>query len=337
VADSVFVNDRSAFHKGSSGKAMAAFPDVCLCPPPPPGGYIPTPLPNNALASDITECAKSVTIEGNPMAHRKSYISRSTGDEAGDRMAGGQGGVVTHVAKGKAYFHSYSFDVSIEGIEAVRHLDLTTHNHASPTPNTPPNPMVAKSSFKEAGKADCGPDCQISTYSPNKCPKDPATGKQKTPHHMVPKHCFKELKNGPDGKPIPLGGPNSPWKGYDPKKAPCICVTGTDKADANDGGLLQHGRIHDSFDTTEAVAGLRNNEANEWTYEEAQGAASDATKKVLQTCDKDCLDAVMEDFHTGGDVKKKKAKIRAYCPKGKKSELRKRALDQATQNDTALA
>src|ERR1051325_1221438 len=98
-------------HAGSCGKAMMCFPDVCLCPPPPPAGYIPTPLPNNAMASDITGGALSVLVDGNPAGHARSYISTSTGDEAGDLKVSGQAGLISHTVKGKAYFESHSMDV----------------------------------------------------------------------------------------------------------------------------------------------------------------------------------------------------------------------------------
>ena len=62
MADNVFVNDRAAIHKGSAGKSIA-FPDVCLCPPSPPSGPIPTPLPNTAQAMDLMTNAPSAVDE----------------------------------------------------------------------------------------------------------------------------------------------------------------------------------------------------------------------------------------------------------------------------------
>src|SRR5512143_2229514 len=125
MADKVFVNGRAAIHKGSAGKSIA-FPDVCLCPPSPPSGPIPTPLPNTASAMDLQGGAATVTIEGNPMAHAKSYIGKSTGNEVA-RPTGG--GVITHQVQGAAYFQTFSMNVFVESQPAVRHLDLLTHNH----------------------------------------------------------------------------------------------------------------------------------------------------------------------------------------------------------------
>jgi len=140
MADNVFINGRAAAHSGSAGKSIA-FPDVCLCPPPPPSGPIPTPLPNTAQAMDLQGGASTVTIEGNPIAHAKSFIGKSTGNEVATSTGGG---VITHVVQGKAYFQTFSMDVFIESQPAVRHMDLVTHNHMAMMPgNTPPVPWMA--------------------------------------------------------------------------------------------------------------------------------------------------------------------------------------------------
>ena len=130
MADTVFVNGRSAIHAGSPGQSMA-FPDVNLCPPTPPAGPIPLPLPNIAKAADLQGGAGSVAIGGNPMGKQSSFFAKSTGNESAQSTGGG---VVSHVVQGKAYFTSFSVDVSIEGEPAVRHLDMMTHNHAAQSP-----------------------------------------------------------------------------------------------------------------------------------------------------------------------------------------------------------
>jgi Domain of unknown function (DUF4150) len=139
MGDTVFVNGRAVVHKGSSGKAIA-FPDVCLCPPTPPAGPVPTPLPNNVQAMDLDGGASSVSVEGNPIGKKSSFFAKSTGNEVAQSTGGG---VVSHVVQGKAYFQSYSMDVLIEGEEAVRHADLMTHNHAAQPGNTPPVPWMS--------------------------------------------------------------------------------------------------------------------------------------------------------------------------------------------------
>lgn len=159
MADNVFINGRAAIHSGSAGKSIA-FPDVCLCPPTPPAGPIPTPLPNTAQAMDLQGGATTVTIEGNPVAHAQSFIAKSTGNEVATSTGGG---VITHMVQGMAYFQTFSMDVFIESQPAVRHMDLLTHNHMAKMPgNTPPAPWMSammagpgeapKESEKEVGK-----------------------------------------------------------------------------------------------------------------------------------------------------------------------------------------
>jgi hypothetical protein len=177
MADNVFINGRAAVHAGSAGKSIA-FPDVCLCPPPPPSGPIPTPLPNTAQAMDLQGGASTVTIEGNPIAHAKSFIGKSTGNEVAQSTGGG---VITHVVQGKAYFQTFSMDVFIESQPAVRHMDLVTHNHMAMMPgNTPPVPWMATM------LAGPGP-------APKGSEKDANEGKE----------WIEIALNDPEGKPIP--------------------------------------------------------------------------------------------------------------------------------------
>jgi hypothetical protein len=140
MADNVFINGRAAAHAGSLGKSVA-FPDVCLCPPSPPSGPIPTPLVNTAVAADLAGCAATVTIEGNRAAHARSFVAKSTGDEVAQSTGGG---VISHTTQGKAYFQTFSMNVMIENQPAVRHLDLVTNNHLAKMPgNTPPVPWMS--------------------------------------------------------------------------------------------------------------------------------------------------------------------------------------------------
>jgi hypothetical protein len=171
MSDTVFANGMAVVHAGSSGKSMMAFPDVCLCPPSPPAGPVPTPLANTASAADLSGGATSVTVDGNPIAKKSSFIAKSTGDEAAQSTGGG---VATHVVQGKTYFQSFSMDVLIEGENVPRHLDLTTHNHASPPPNTPPVPYLSKMNL----------------------PPPPATQQSKTTDQHWVTHVMEVVSNG---------------------------------------------------------------------------------------------------------------------------------------------
>jgi uncharacterized Zn-binding protein involved in type VI secretion len=124
----VFANSNGLFHKGSSGSG-AAFPDVCLTPPPPPAGPLPIPYPNKISAGDIADGSSTVKIQGNPTALKdQTTVSTSTGNEAATQG----GGVITHKTKGKAVATFWSFDVKIEGLNVVRHGDPAGQNTATP-------------------------------------------------------------------------------------------------------------------------------------------------------------------------------------------------------------
>ena len=102
MAHTVFANGDGLFHKGSGGSGKA-FPDVCLSPPPAPTGPVPVPYPNIADAGDLSEGSSTVKVNGEPTAlEDKSYVSTSSGDEAGNQG----GNVVTHKTKGKFSFKS---------------------------------------------------------------------------------------------------------------------------------------------------------------------------------------------------------------------------------------
>jgi len=140
MANDVFANGREVSCKAASGKTICAFPDVCFTPPQtpatPPG--VPIPYPNTAMASDTTSGSKKVKVSGKEvMLKNKSYFKKSMGDEAGCAPLKG---VITHKNRGKVYFNMWSMDVKFEGENVVRHLDLTTHNHASQVGQTPPLP-----------------------------------------------------------------------------------------------------------------------------------------------------------------------------------------------------
>jgi hypothetical protein len=155
MANNVFADGREISCKAADGKSICAFPDVCLTPPEnpatPPG--VPVPYPNTAFAKDSTNGSKTVKISGKEvMLKNKSYFKRSTGDEAG---CAAKKGVLTSTNMGKVYFNSWSMDVKCEGENVVRHLDVTTHNHMSQPPNTPP--MAYQDGFAVASADD--PDC----------------------------------------------------------------------------------------------------------------------------------------------------------------------------------
>ena len=118
--------------KAGDGQSICEFPDVCFTPPEnlatPPG--VPVPYPNTGLSSDTDEGSRAVLIYGKEiMLKNKSDFKKSMGDEAG---CAAKKGIITSTNRGKVYFIAWSMDVKAEGENVVRHLDMTTHNHASP-------------------------------------------------------------------------------------------------------------------------------------------------------------------------------------------------------------
>jgi hypothetical protein len=144
----VGVNNMSVVHKDSSG-ITSAFPDVCKTPAP-PAPPIPIPYPNIAKSSDAADGTSTVLCDGNPTCVKDSNFSTSTGDEAG--TAGG--GVVSNKTKGKAEFVNFSFDVTFEGKNVARAMDLMLHNDK----NTPPYPLIQGPVIATGGEKD---ECYI--------------------------------------------------------------------------------------------------------------------------------------------------------------------------------
>ncbi|WP_460068918.1 DUF4150 domain-containing protein [Pseudomonas sp. S1_A06] len=157
----VYANGDEIACKAGGGKVIAAFPDVCLTPPPPPGGPIPVPYPDTSFSKDMKKGSKTVKIENKEimLKNRSFYKTSPLGDEAATRSQGA--GVITHVITGKTYFVSWSMDVLFEGQNVDRHTDLTTSNHASPAANAAV-PMVNTAKYspvqqdaKVPGKHKC--------------------------------------------------------------------------------------------------------------------------------------------------------------------------------------
>lgn len=154
MSNEVYANMMEVSCKAAAGKSICAFPDVCLTPPQtpatPPG--VPIPYPNTGMASDATDGSSSVKISGQEvMLKNKSFFKKSTGDEAG---CAPKKGMLTSKVSGKVYFNAWSMDVKVEGENVVRNLDITTHNHASPPGNSPPQ-LYADSLVPSAGNTDC--------------------------------------------------------------------------------------------------------------------------------------------------------------------------------------
>ena len=124
----VYANGREVSAGKEDNASLGAMPDVCLSPPTPPAGPIPIPYPNFSKASDTDKGTKTVTIGGDQVGIKNSSnYKQSNGDEAATKTLGM--GVMSHQITNTTYFAAWSFDVKFEGENAIRQLDMTTHNN----------------------------------------------------------------------------------------------------------------------------------------------------------------------------------------------------------------
>ena len=340
MGNNVFSNGREVSCKSADGKSICAFPDVCMTPPEnpatPPG--VPVPYPNTGFAKDTTSGSKTVKITNKEvMLKNKSYFKTSTGDEAG---CAAKKGVITSKNKGKIYFTSWSMDVKFEGKNVVRHLDLTTHNHGSTPPNTAPwaytdtmgmqvdNETDPCKETRNNAKEKCGRHMENNTYSTGRVnqagmKRDMCADKdcrdamkcvlvpykfgccdnespKKTPHHVIPAHCFMPKGEREGGGPRRYKGAEN----YDPEAAPCICAHGKDKSNKR----KQHARIHKHFDAAEDAH--KTNGAGTWSYNQAAQAGAESVEKVMG-CDKKCTQAQLNKYHNKDAEIPKGTKLRA--------------------------
>jgi hypothetical protein len=320
MGNEVYANGMEISCKAANGKAAAAFPDVCFTPPQtpatPPG--VPIPYPNTAMASDATDGSQTVQISGQEvMLKDKSCFKKSSGDEAGSAP---KKGVVTSQIQGKAYFTAWSMDVKFEGENVVRHLDMTTHNHASQGPNTPPWPYADSMAVdsgdpcqkdKEKEEDACGgksrseqcadPDCQAAQSCklvPKNKDKEQCCPDRDTGHHLIEDHWIRDT----DGSLLPgfasLDAKNAngtrylkPGGSYD--GAPTVCADG-------DRFSKHHGILHGSSGVVEdSMMG------KPFNYGQGKATALVAHSDAYPEgkCEWDCLEAQLDKFY-GSDPNK---------------------------------
>jgi hypothetical protein len=135
MVNQVFANGLEVACKVAEGVSSAAFPDPCWSPPYPKAGRVLIPYANTSFANTLENGSKSVFITGKPVALKDfSFFGSSSGNEAATRNLGM--GLLSGVIQGKAYFKSWSMNVSVEGYNVCRHSDRMTHNHGSDPGNT---------------------------------------------------------------------------------------------------------------------------------------------------------------------------------------------------------
>ena len=297
MGTSVFANGMEISCKASSGKSIAAFPDVCFTPPqaPPTPPGVPIPYPNTGMGSDCSGGSKNVKI-GNKevMLKDSSYFKSSTGDEAGSAP---KKGAVTSKTKGKVYFTSWSSDVKFEGENVCRHLDMTTHNHASQTGQTPPWAHVASMNVSTGESCEKVVNEIVHQYKDKDCPE----GSQS--HHIIDNSChtmegarstaLKRIESAATGRAkrnLFQPGSGHPGESYDEKTAPCICLSG----DASVPGT-EHNIAHQH--TKNAAA--KNATANgKLSFGSARDSAAESVVKAkdLKEWEGECIKLVLEAY-----------------------------------------
>lgn len=216
MANDVFANGREISCKKADGKAICAFPDVCMTPPEnpatPPG--VPVPYPNTGMAKDTTSGSKKVLISGQEvLLKNKSYFKKSMGDEPG---CAAKKGVVTSVNRGKVYFNAWSMDVKFEGENVVRHLDLTTHNHGS-GPNSPTWPYTDRMEMAKDlddcafERANVEKDCAVKDGKV-KCPcgKEAGLAKRAKNHSLKVKNALIQNHGATENGAVKAPGNKDP-------------------------------------------------------------------------------------------------------------------------------
>jgi hypothetical protein len=335
MANDVFANGREISCKSGSGKTICCFPDVCFTPPEnpatPPG--VPVPYPNTGMASDTTSGSNRVKISAKEiMLKNKSYFKKSMGDEAG---CAAKKGIVTSVNRGKVYFIAWSMDVKAEGENVVRHLDMTTHNHASPITNTPPWPYAdsqavaddpcakdkakeqeACKGFQPEGSRDA---CDVAGLGSTSRPRTHSAAsalierrQQSDANECISaRRCrlqpYKKTKKGEGGCcPSQTGNhviPSSYFKSvgsppYNADNAPTMCVDGTSWHSGNHGYLHTAQSILDGFyaDSRGTVS-----------VEQAAANGAQAQKEIFQghSCDQKCIRAQVIKGHEDMGLDKK--------------------------------
>ncbi len=280
MANNVFANGREISCKAGDTKVISAFPDVCLSPPSPPAGPIPIPYPLFSFAKDTTSGSKSVKIsKKEAMLKDKSYYKKSKGDEAATKSLGQ--GAVTHTLGGKVYFVSWSMDVTIEGENVVRHLDMTTSNHASPMPNEALSiPGIDTMSQSVLDKCDA----TYEKYKLRRHGAKPGCGGDLQSHHPAQNACFEAVRGKKAYYTVPK---------YKTRKAPAICLE-----DSYTGS--------DHYNVTQAQNRWAANLKKRPTYREQRAASKKILKEEVGMSEKEaeCIMKVCDAYAESINCKK---------------------------------
>jgi hypothetical protein len=110
-----------------SGFLCFAFPDVCKTQVGP--ATVPIPYPNIGNLGDATGASTNVFAGGDPVIHKGSKISATSGDEAGS--LGAVNSKPPNQIKGEVEFTGASGSVYVNGQPVVRMFDSTNQNNGN--------------------------------------------------------------------------------------------------------------------------------------------------------------------------------------------------------------
>jgi len=191
MTKNVFAGTWEIAAENGMNKSIGRFPDVCMSPPSPPAGPIPIPYPDTSFSNNLKSGSSTVKIGGMgaALAQKSYYKQPILGDEAATRAFGSN--VITHQITGKTYFQAWCMDVKFENKNVCRHFDITTSNHGSTPPGTPPAPSAETQTLADAQAAN----------DPTN-PKCPCCG--------APAHPWQKDENG---NPFPLVKEDDFWQG----------------------------------------------------------------------------------------------------------------------------
>lgn len=268
----VFANGLEISGKGTDGKTIAAFPDVCFTPPEnpatPPG--VPVPYPSFGMSGDTDKGTGTVKINGKTVnIKNKSHLTKTTGTEAG---AAAKKGIITSKNTGKEYFNSWSTDVKFDGEPVIRFTDLATNNHASPQANTPPWVHVLEMKIGQLSCAEILAELDIVVHpykdadknceSRDKSKAAADDNKYQQSDHIIQNACFENAR----GK----GGIKT-FEDYNLNHAPCVCLK-----DATRRGTEHGEKTAAQNEWTKAQLAKKKNP----TYAEVREANLEAMKKA---------------------------------------------------------
>ena len=127
----IFPNRQNIAGTASSGKAIAAFPDVCKAPAP-PAPFVPVPYPHIESVEKARKEVKKVKIQSKDATTKQSAFSKSLGDNAGMSK-----GIASSKTQGKTYFNRSAMNVKFEGKDTSRAFHPALHNKSSvPSPGS---------------------------------------------------------------------------------------------------------------------------------------------------------------------------------------------------------